>query len=256
MSFLDTIVKAGKTAVGYLTGDSIGSKVAKAALLGLALNKVNKSVNKENSIASTPTRNEIRETLIPNTNNAIPVVYGSAFVKGIITDAFLQDQKFMFYCITICEKTGKLNLGDGTDSVFSFNEFYINTGKVTFRSDGITVASLTDANDNINNDVDGLIKIWCFNNGSLSPVAPKGFANVNLTAAYGIMPNWTSLHTMDELVFAIVRVQYNREKNVTSLGEIEFKIENSMTLPGDCVFDYMTNTRYGAGIPKEEIDLR
>jgi hypothetical protein len=29
-----------------------------------------------------------------------------------------------------------------------------------------------------------------------------------------------------------------------------------MTLPGDCVFDYMTNTRYGAGIPKEEIDLR
>jgi hypothetical protein len=32
-----------------------------------------------------------------------------------------------------------------------------------------------------------------------------------------------------------------------------FVIENSMKLAGDCLYDLMTNTRYGAGINPEEI---
>jgi hypothetical protein len=35
---------------------------------------------------------------------------------------------------------------------------------------------------------------------------------------------------------------------------MRFKIQNSMTLPGDCIYDYMTNTRYGAGIDPAEIN--
>jgi hypothetical protein len=61
---------------------------------------------------------------------------------------------------------------------------------------------------------------------------------------------------MDKLAFALVRVEYNKEKSVTSLGEIEFKMNNTMFEPGDCVYDYMTNTRYGAGIPESEIYLQ
>jgi hypothetical protein len=30
-------------------------------------------------------------------------------------------------------------------------------------------------------------------------------------------------------------------------------MKNTMTLPGDVLYDYMTNTRYGAGIPEAEI---
>jgi 1-deoxy-D-xylulose 5-phosphate reductoisomerase len=58
---------------------------------------------------------------------------------------------------------------------------------------------------------------------------------------------------MNNLVFAIVEVTYNKTKNVTSLPNMSFAIQNSMTMPGDCLWDYMTNTRYGAGIPASEI---
>jgi hypothetical protein len=58
---------------------------------------------------------------------------------------------------------------------------------------------------------------------------------------------------MSSLVFALVRVEYNKERNVTSLGDIQFKLTNTLSQPGDVVNDYMKNTRYGAGIPDTEI---
>jgi len=184
------------------------------------------------------------------------VVYGTAFVKGIITDAWLTaDKTTMWYCVTICEKTGNTNLGSGAASVLSFEEIYLNESLIAFQSDGITVASITDANGNTSTDPAGLIKIYCFNNGSTSPVVPTGYVNGGLSSAYSLMPNWTVNHTMNSLVFALVKIEYSKEKNVTSLGEIEFKIKNTMTQPGDCLYDYMTNTRYGAGIPSAEIYL-
>jgi hypothetical protein len=67
------------------------------------------------------------------------------------------------------------------------------------------------------------------------------------------MPNWTANHDMTNLVFAIVKITYNKEKNVTGLGDMKFVLENSMSEPGDCLYDYMTNTRYGAGIASTEI---
>jgi len=56
------------------------------------------------------------------------------------------------------------------------------------------------------------------------------------------------------LVFAIVRVDYDRDRGVTSLGTVKFHIENSMTRPGDCLYDYFTNSIYGAGVPADEVD--
>ena len=59
---------------------------------------------------------------------------------------------------------------------------------------------------------------------------------------------------MDDLVFALIKVEYNKEKGITGIGNIEFKLKNSMTDPGDVINDYLTNSRYGAGIPAEEIN--
>jgi hypothetical protein len=58
---------------------------------------------------------------------------------------------------------------------------------------------------------------------------------------------------MNNLAFAIVRIDYDKEKDVTSLGEFKFRINNTMYQAGDCLYDYMTNTRYGAGIDSGEI---
>jgi hypothetical protein len=101
--------------------------------------------------------------------------------------------------------------------------------------------------------MNGLIRIYCFNNGGSSPVVPVGYANGSLGYAYSVFPGWTANHTMTSTVFAIVVVEYNKEKNITSLGELEFKLTNSMTLPGDVLNDYMKSTRYGAGLTDQEI---
>ena len=257
MSWLDDLSSLGSSIFKSPAASNIALSVAKTAALGLILTQVNKSVNKGNSKPETAKTAQpdryVREQLSPDTNHSIPVIYGTAFIKGIITDAVLSgDNKTMTYCITICEKTGTL-LSTGAASSFTFNSVFLNSGLVTFQGDGITVQSITDADGNVNNKMNGLIKIYCFNNGSDSPVVPQGYTNGSMLFARDLMPNWTVNHAMTNLVFAIVRVEYNKERDVTSLGEIEFKLTNTMTLPGDCVNDYMRNTRYGAGIPDGEI---
>ena len=257
MSFLDDVVGFGSTLYNSVASSNIASSLAKTAALGLILNQVSKSINKDNSKKDTANTAQpdrfVREQLSPDTNHSIPVVYGTAFIKGIITDAFMtNDNGTMFYCITISEKTGTL-LSTSADSVISFNNIFINDAQVTFQSDGITVQSITDADGVVDNQMNGFIKIYCFNNGSSSPVVPDGYTNSNLLFARDVMPNRTANHTMNNLVFAIVRVDYDTERKVTSLGDIQFKITNTLSQPGDVVNDYMRNTRYGAGLADTEI---
>jgi hypothetical protein len=257
MSWIDDIVSFGSNAAKMVASSNIGSSLAKTAVLGLLLNQMNKSVNKQPSLPDTANSTQpdrfVREQMSPNTNHSIPVLYGSAFIKGIITDAFMAvDNQTMWYCITICEKTGTL-LSTGQSSVISFNEIWWDNQKLTFNADGITVASAVDGNGNVDTGVAGLIEVYCFNNGSNSPVSPTGYNNVNLFFANSVMPNWSPNHLMSGLVFCIVKITYNKERNVTKLGEFEFKLSNTMTLPGDVIQDYMTNTRYGASIPLAEI---
>jgi hypothetical protein len=257
MSWLDDLGSTASSLFGTISGSEIASNIAKTATLGLIVSQVSKSMNKQSSLpqaAAGPQPDRfVREQMSPDTNNSIPVVYGSGFVKGKITDARLSDdQKTMHYCVTICERTG-VKLSDSQQSVISFEKVYLNSNEIVFQADGITVQSTVDADGNVDNQMNGFIKVYCFNNGGSSPVSPVGYTNGSLSFAYGVFPNWTAQHTMDGLVFAIVSVEYNKERNVTSLGELEFKITNSMTLPGDVLNDYMKNTRYGAGLTDAEI---
>jgi len=252
MSFLDSIVNVGKSALGFFSGSSVASTLARTAALGFVLNKVNSSVNKKNE---PPDRGQ-RITLDPKTDNTIPVVYGTAYVNGLITDAEItNNNQTMWYCVTLCEKTG-VKLSDNQPSSFSFLDVYWNTYKLNFKSDGVTVASGVDENGNVNNDLDGLIRFYPFNGSSANPVRFTNQTQGNTALAYQLFPNWSTSHTMSDLIFCLVRVEYNKEKKVTGVNEIKFKIRNSMTMPGDVLNDYMTNTRYGAGIPVEEIYQR
>ena len=262
MSFLDDIVDIGSNLWGQFTGSGVAGSIAKATALGFLLKEVTNSVNKDNTKAQTTTTTAVdqgvRLQVDPDPTHAIPVVYGEAFIAGIVTDARLSsDNQTMWYCLTLCEKTGT-KLSDSVDSVIVFEELFWNDQKISFQSDGITAASVVDNSGQANTDINGLVKIYCYNNGSNSPVVPNGYTNGALASAYGIWAGgsvWTSQHTMDQLVFAIVRVDYDREKNVTGLPNIKFKLQNSMTQPGDCLYDYVTNTRYGAGIDPAEINI-
>lgn len=258
MSFLDSIVNVGKSAWNFATGGGIGSTVVNTLITGYALSKVTKSVSKASDTKSTQTQTAQVETgnkitLSPATENRIPIVYGGATVAGIITDAKMStDNQTMTYCLTISEVTGT-KMSDGLASEFLFEDVYANGNRIVFHADGITAYYMMDADGNVDKSIDGLIKVYLYKNGSGVPAildnysaGATGFANTH-------MPGWTTSHSMNNLVFAIVQVTYNKSKNMTSLPNMTFAIQNNMTLPGDCLYDFMTSTRYGAGIDPTEI---
>jgi hypothetical protein len=256
MSFLDDIIDVGSSLWKNLSGSGVAAGIAKATALGYLLKEITESINKDNAKNDTASSSKVdegvREQVNPDTEHAIPIVYGSAFVGGIVSDAYLTpDNKTMWYCVTICEKTG--NLINGTPSVINIDRVYVDGLEVQFNDDGITVDSLIDEDGVVVEDAQGLIKIYLYNNGSASQVFPAGFSGTSVNAT-SVFPNWTNNHLMSDLVFALIRVDYNKDKGITGLDNFNFKIRNSMTEAGDVLFDYMTNTRYGAGIPPEEIN--
>lgn len=249
MSFIDTVSNIAKSAFGFLRGNSIGSSLARTALLGYALNRVAKSMNKANEQPDPGT--EI--TFDPDTEYNVPVLYGEGYVVGKITDAVMSDNNTtMWICLTLCEKTGRLL--DTTQSEISFNQIYYNNFLLSFQTDGITSNLIADDSENTSNVWNGLIEVYPFNGGSESPTTFTTESAGNTQNAYDIMPGWTSDHTMDNLVFCIVKIRYDKFRKLTNIGEIKFKLTNSMSQPGDVLYDYMTNTRYGAGIPATEIN--
>lgn len=261
MSFLDDIVDVGSSLWNTVTGSGMAGGIARAAALGYMLKEVTASINKDNAVptqaqdtnSNTPDYG-VREQVDPSTDNVIPVVYGTAFIQGSVIDAVLtNNNQTMYYAIALCERTG-VKLSDGLQSELYIENIYWNGDKLNWQGDGQTVSSQTSADGVIDQSMNGLVKFWLYNNGSDNQVGPLG---VNLpygtASAYSVFPNWTVDHKMSNLIFAIVKVDYNKEKNVTGLGTLEFKIKNTMTQPGDCLNDYLTNTCYGAGLGPEEI---
>ena len=214
-----------------------------------------------------------RQMLSPATNHKIPVLYGSAFMGGAITDAVLLNNgtnyNVMWTCLTISETTGKL-FSTSADAAYTFNKCFRNTDQVIFKSDGITVNNTKDSDGNTDDSMAGLIKIYMYDGSGasadqLAPAATSCVGNTSPTLSAvnawdaTMFPNWVAPvgtvpnDRMSDLVFALVRVEYNRDKNVTSIGDYQFNVSNSMTDGGDVIFDYMTNTRYGAGVRLAEI---
>lgn len=261
MSFLDDIVDFASSAWDWFSSDSILPSIARTAVAGYALTQVTSAVNKQNEAprqaAITPTVDPgVRLQIDPDPENRIPVVYGSAYLGGLITDAVLTNgNQTMYFCVTICEKTG-VKFSDNQQSQFSFNNIFWDDSRVVFESDGITVNSLVSRDNQINTKPAGKIKIWCYNGSSSNPVSPTGYSYGGLQPAYSIMPGWTTSHVMSDLIFAIVRVDYDKENDVTGLGNIVFNVQNSMTMPGDCLYDMMTSNRYGAALDPQEIYLQ
>ena len=256
MSFIDTIVDVGKSAFNFVTGNSLGSNILKTVVAGYALNKVTSNVSRTESDSSrniTPRPDPgVRLQIPANQDRKVPVVYGNAQLGGIITDAVMdQDNTRMTFVITISEKTGKL-LSDGTQSETTYIDAYYNDQRMIFQSDGVTAAESVDRDGNRDKSINGLVEVYFYDGNSNSGKLQEIYSGT-VPPAYDVVPNWTSSHLMSELVFAVVRVNYDRDKGVTRLPTMRFHIENSMSLAGDCLLDYMTNERYGAGIPIEDI---
>jgi hypothetical protein len=251
MAFITAIATALATWAGITS--TIGVLLVRTAVTVLISYALNKSISKNQ--AQTGVDSGVRQTLEAATTHKIPVIYGSAHMGGIITDGQLvNDNKTMWVCLTISEKTGNL-FSTGAAPVYTFDTAYRNTQEITFKADGITIDYVTDSDGNEDLSMEGLIKVYMYagSGASANQIAPTGLS-ITPVNAWDVFPEWTTSDNMSDLIFAFISVDYNRDKNVTSIGQFQFAITNSVTDAGDVLFDYASNTRYGAGIRLAELN--
>jgi hypothetical protein len=255
MSFIDSIIGLGKSALGFITGNSLGSTVVKSVITGVALNKLTKSINKSSDSARTePEERGVLVSTRASTENKIPVLYGRAVTGGQLIDVRMtNNNNTMHYVYVLSEVTGNL-LSTGQPSVFSFNDIYWSGYRVVLQSDGITLASLEDLQGNRRSNWANNVFVYCYRNGSANGIAPVGFSNT-VPPAWTVVPGWTPSWTMSNLVFAVVQVNYVRQFNLVGIGDMTFDVSNSMTLPGDVLADISVNKRYGAGIDASNLNF-
>ena len=194
-----------------------------------------------------------RQQIPPAGDNKLPVVYGSAYVGGIITDLSISENNQELYFVLALSEVTNTETG-GTPDTISFGEIYYGGKLVTFQEDGYTVASLTDESTGvIDTTVAGKIQIFLYNNGSYSPTNSTIDA-ITVMQASGLIYQWDNTKLMSNCAFAIVHLTYSQTASVTSLQQTKFQVINERTDVGDCIYDYMTSTRYGAAIPVSQVD--
>lgn len=190
----------------------------------------------------------------PATNNKLPVVYGSAWLGGMITDmSITNNDQTLYYVISLSETTNS-DANQTTDSV-TFGDIYYAGKKVIFNATNAyeVDALLDESTGESETNVKGKLKIYLYSNGSLTPY------NSNITAI-GVMQDanltyqWDNDKLMTNCVFAIVVMTYSVTANLRGLDQTKFQVINSRYQPGDCILDYLTNTRYGCAIPLAQVN--
>jgi hypothetical protein len=176
-------------------------------------------------------------------------------MPGIIVDANISDDRTkMTYVFAICEKTGTL-LSSGSATTYTWDQVYVNDQRAVFKEDGCTLDSTVDRNGVQDITMRDLvtIRMYAGNSFGISQIPLNNGYAITATNAWDIVPGWTPMHVMNDLVMAIITVIYNSEKGLNGVPKMLFELSSSMTQPGDVLYDYATNTRYGAGIATGDI---
>jgi len=194
-----------------------------------------------------------RIQLAPDTGNRIQVIYGDVLTSGPICDAAISNQnETMHFFIVLGEKTDSGTFSLGAQGI-RFGDKKLNFGS---GASAHIVQSVYDANGTTENNWNGKIRVRIYAGGTASSnqIFPSGVTPVDATT---MMPHWTSTATYKatDLVFAMVELDYDAEQGLTNMDAMTFNIVNSLNSPGNVMIDYMTNDRYGAGIPTSLIDV-
>jgi hypothetical protein len=200
-----------------------------------------------------------RVQLPPATTNKLPVVYGTSFIGGAITDAMLStDQKTMWYVVALAEVSDDQG-GGGGSYTFDTSKFYYDGKNVQFGIDGAVTGLITNTSTpQVDTRCNGFLYIYTFVNGSGTNVNNNHpyTAQQILSTTNGVpaAQAWSSSQAMTNCAFAIVRVIYSTDAGTTGAGSLTVNITNSITKPGDAILDYMLNNRYGCNLPLNAID--
>ena len=210
----------------------------------------------------------VRQQVPPSAVNAIPVVYGDAYMGGTFVDAVLTtDQKTMYYVLAI-SSIGQANATLGTAAgVFNFDttDMYYGDRKITFDgTDQTKVVSLTDEAGNVDTKINGNLYISLYKSSNAGVITSANGASAPSTVMGGVdiasAQRWPSSNRqMNNLAFAIVKLVYNRDADTTQLNPITFHVSHypngaSVAKPGDVWLDYITNSSYGGAVAPSSVD--
>jgi hypothetical protein len=251
----------GETLASFLV-KQFGFSVAEAAVASFAIQMVASSVVSKVFASDPPNSGMANQgslntgvnlQIAPATNNKLPVVYGNSFIGGTITDLSIStDNQDLYYVMSLCEVTG-----GATPDTITFGDVFFGGKLCVF--DGTNhakVVGLTDqSTGTTDNTVDGHLYIYLYSNGSYSPSNSTQSA-ISVMQSNGLTYTWDTSKTMSNCAFAIVHLNYNQDANITNIQQTQFEIFNSRNSAGDVLYDYLTNTRYGAAIPTSQIDAQ
>ncbi len=196
-----------------------------------------------------------RPQIPPAGDNKLPVIYGSAYVGGIITDlSITNDYQNLYYCLALCEVTNTEN--GGTPDTITFGNTYWGGKKVIFQANGYDVASLLDESTGLyDTSVAGKLSFYFYRNGSTNPTNSPYYAyGTQVMGNTSLVYQWDNTKLMSNSAFVIIKIRYSQSANLTGIQQTKFQVTNSRYAPGDCFSDYLFSTRYGAAIPTANID--
>lgn len=245
------LIEAGASAlvanvVAYavvITASVVVSKALASQTIGGSFGDLNQQLNPGS-----------RQQIPPAGDNKLPVIYGSAWAGGIITDlSITSDNQTLYFVLALSEVTNSEN--DNTPDEISFGDVYYGGKKCIFDETDLTkVVALLDESTGIQDtSVNGYLYIYLYSNGSYYPYNSEQTA-ISVMQDSNLAYQWDNTKLMSNCAFAIVKLNYNSTANITSLQQTKFNVINARTNVGDCVQDYLTSERYGAGIPLQQID--
>jgi len=195
-----------------------------------------------------------RQQLPPAGDNKIPVVYGSAYVGGIITDLTISNNnQDVYWVLALSEVTNTDANSTGGPDAITFGNIYWGGKRVVFDANGYSVTGLLDESTNETQDITGKMDIYLYSNGSNNPYNSSQSA-ISVLSTAGLVYTWDSNKLMSNCAFAIIHLKYSQSKNLTGLQQTRFQVINSRKNTGDCFKDYLVSSRYGAAIAPALID--
>lgn len=191
-----------------------------------------------------------RQQVAPATDNKLPVVYGQAWLGGIITDLSISsNNQELYYVLSICEVTN-----NGADTI-TMGDVYFGGKKCIFASSSSpNVTGLLDESTGVtDSSVNGKLQIFLYRNGSYNPTNSTQNA-IQVMQTSGLIYKWDNSKLMTNCAFAIIHMSYNPDAGLTGIQQTKFQVTNSRYAPGDCILDYLRSSTYGGAIPLAQIN--
>lgn len=185
----------------------------------------------------------------PATDNKLPVVYGTGWVGGTVIDlSITTNNQVMYYVLALSECTG-------TSDTITFGDVFFGGKKVIFDgTDQYKVTGLLDQSTGLTDTtVNGYLSIYLYRKGSSTPTNSSVSA-ISVMQDSALTYKWDATKLMTNCAFAIIKITYNQNANLTGLQQTKFQLTNSRSAPGQCFLDYLTSTTYGAAIPLASVD--